>query len=63
MKGEVINVMVENIKDQNRRDSVAGIYSCLDLSSSESKEERIRKMALIHDIFGNKKTHDLDKEW
>ena len=56
-------MMVDNIKDQNKVDSVAGIFSCLDLSTTESKEERAEKLTKIYDTFGHKKYHVMDDKW
>ena len=55
--------MVANIKDQNRPDSVAGVFSRLDLSTDESKEDREVKLSAIHDIYGHVMTKTFDDKW
>ena len=61
LKTEIIDIMVDNIKDQNQPDSVAGVFSCLELSSDEPKEDRMEK--LIHDMFGHTTVHTLTDKW
>ena len=63
LKKEIIQVMIENIQDQNRIDSVAGMFSCFDLSTDESKEERLHKLGKLHDIYGHTMFHTLEEKW
>ena len=55
--------MVDNIEDQNKGDSIAGLFSCFDLSTDESLESRTDKLGKIHDIYGHPTFHDLEDKW
>lgn len=63
MKDEVITVMVDNINDLCKPDSVAGIFSLFDLSSSESKESRATKLSTVHEMFGVDTYYNAKKKW
>ena len=63
LKTEIIQVMVTNIEDQNRPDSVAGVFSCLDLSTDESKEDREEKLSAIHDLYGHIMYKTNENKW
>ena len=63
LKKEIIQVMVDNIYDQNRPDSVAGVFSCLELATSETKEHRENKLSQIHKMFGHKTFHTMEEKW
>ena len=55
--------MIDNINEQNSPDSISGLFSLLDLSSNESKEDRMRKLEIIWDMFGVKHHHTMKEKW
>ena len=55
--------IVHNINDQNDPESVCGIFSCFDLSSTESKEDRALKIDKIYEMFGHRRVHTLEDKW
>ena len=63
LKQEVIDCMIDNINEQNSPDSISGLFSLFDLSSNESKEDRMRKLEIIWDMFGVKHHHTMKEKW
>ena len=63
LKNEIVEVLVTNIKDQNKSDYVAGLFSCFDLSTDESKEKREEKLEKLHDMYGHTTFHTLKDKW
>ena len=53
--------IVENTVDQNPTDSIADLFSCLDLGSTEELESRIIKIRKLHNMYGRDEVHDVVK--
>ena len=63
IKKGIINNMIENINDQNKSDSLLGLMSAFDLSSSEEYDSRADKISKMYDMYGVDNEHLVDEEW
>lgn len=52
--------VADNIIDQTKEYSLSGLMSTFDLLSEESFEVRVKKIELLHDIYGLESEHVLE---
>ena len=60
-KTEILNCMVENIREQNDKSSLAAMMDAFNLQSTEDLDSRTSKVELLHDLSGQNITHTMQK--
>ena len=59
-KKSIVQCVADNIIDQTKEYSLSGLMSTFDLLSEESFEVRVKKIELLHDIYGLESEHVLE---
>lgn len=63
LKNEILQCMADNIKDQNKEDSLSFLMSAFNLMSDEDYDSRLKKIEMLYDIYGTNHNQKIKEEW